>query len=338
MYKLLLSGFLLLCATRVGAHDIGVTEVILQEQPNNHYQWRVETPDAVRDAISAPRLPLGCDFIKTENSETIDRVYFFRCDRSLGAADHIELPWRTELVMVQAQWLTLGEKRAVFVRENEVIDVALVRLSASTGDWLESASRYFFIGIEHILLGIDHLLFVLCILLLVSNVKKLVGAVTAFTVAHSITLVLSFLGWIQLNSAPVEAAIALSIVALALEVLRGQAGTQGFAWRSPWLVCGSFGLLHGLGFAGALSDLGVSESEIPIALLFFNIGVEAGQLLFIAVAFVCFYGGIWLCKQRGWNFYSLAGLKYLLVLAIGSFASFWVLERSASIFGGLGSA
>lgn len=332
MYKLLLSGFLLLCATRVGAHDIGVTEVILQEQPNNHYQWRVETPDGVRDAISAPRLPLGCDFIKTENSETIDRVYFFRCDRSLGAADHIELPWRTELVMVQAQWLTLGEKRAVFVRENEVIDVALVRLSASTGDWLESASRYFFIGIEHILLGIDHLLFVLCILLLVSNVKKLVGAITAFTLAHSITLVLSFLGWVQLNSAPVEAAIALSIVILAWEVLRGLSGAQGFAWRFPWLVCGSFGLLHGLGFAGALSDVGVSEPEIPVALLFFNIGVEAGQLLFIAVTLISFFGVSWLCKQRRWFFCSLGDFKYLLALAVGSFASFWVLERSALIF------
>lgn len=332
MLRSLLTGFLLLCATIAGAHDIGVTEVILQEQPNNHYQWRVETPDVARDAISPPRLPRGCDFIKTENSDRVDRVYFFRCDRPLGAADHIELSWRAELVMVQARWLSLGEKRAVFARENEVIDVALVRLSASSGDWLENGLRYFFIGIEHILLGIDHLLFVLCILLLVSNVKKLVGAITAFTLAHSITLVLSFLGWVQLNSAPVEAAIALSIVVLALEVLRCQAGTQGFAWRFPWLVCGSFGLLHGLGFAGALSDVGVSEPEIPIALLFFNVGVEVGQLLFIVGAFICFYCGSWMRRQLGWQISGHMNFKYFVVLVVGCFASFWVLDRAQSIF------
>jgi hypothetical protein len=179
---------------------------------------------------------------------------------------------------------------------------------------------------------------VLCILLLVSNIQKLVWAITAFTLAHSITLVLSFLGWIQLNSAPVEAVIALSIVVLALEVLRGQAGTRGFAWRYPWLVCGGFGLLHGLGFAGALSEVGVSEPEMPIALLFFNLGVELGQLLFVVGAFACFYSWSWVRKQLRWQRDSLPDLKVLLALAIGSFSSFWVLERSSSILVGFEAA
>ena len=144
------------------------------------------------------------------------------------------------------------------------------------------ARTYLVLGAEHILLGVDHLLFVLALLLLVGNARRLVGAVTAFTVAHSVTLAAAALGWLYVPPAPVEAAIALSIVFVAAEILHRR---EGLARRRPWTVAFAFGLLHGLGFAAALREIGLPANAIPVALACFNLGVEAGQLLFIAAVF-----------------------------------------------------
>ncbi|WP_066962464.1 HupE/UreJ family protein [Microbulbifer sp. Q7] len=147
---------------------------------------------------------------------------------------------------------------------------------------LQVAGTYFVLGIEHILLGIDHLLFVLALVVLVSGGGQLVATITAFTLAHSITLALAVLGVVTVPQAPVEAVIALSIVFIATEILHKLEGRKTLAIRKPWVVAFGFGLLHGLGFAGALSEIGVPEHAIPLSLGLFNIGVEAGQLAFIA--------------------------------------------------------
>ena len=131
------------------------------------------------------------------------------------------------------------------------------------------------------MLGIDHLLFVLGLLLIVNGTWMLVKTITAFTIAHSITLALATLGFVNLPSTPVEAAIALSIVFLAVEIVNARRGRFSFTHAHPWVVAFGFGLLHGLGFAGALSEIGLPPDEIPIALLFFNVGVEIGQLMFV---------------------------------------------------------
>ena len=144
------------------------------------------------------------------------------------------------------------------------------------------AGTYLTLGIEHILTGIDHLLFVLALLLLTTGTWRLVKTVTAFTVAHSITLGLATLGIVHVPSRPVEAVIALSIVFVAAEIVQARRGRAGLAAQMPWIVAFIFGLLHGFGFAGALSEVGLPEGHIPVALLFFNLGVEAGQLLFVA--------------------------------------------------------
>jgi len=200
---------------------------------------------------------------------------------------------------------------------------------------LEVARTYLVLGIEHILFGIDHLLFVLALLLLAGSVRRLVGTVTAFTVAHSLTLAASALGWIHVPSAPVEATIALSIVFVAREILRpADSATLDLAQRSPWLVAFSFGLLHGLGFAGALSEVGLPQRAIPVALAFFNIGVELGQLAFVALVLAAMRCAAGLTSY-GPSLWSIANrIAVPTAYAIGITASFWLIERTAAFLPG----
>jgi hypothetical protein len=178
--------------------------------------------------------------------------------------------------------------------------------------------------VEHILTGIDHLLFVLCLMLLVQDVRMLLATVTAFTVAHSITLAAATLGLVNVRSAPVEATIALSIVFLASELLRDPAQRSNITQYYPWLVAFSFGLLHGLGFAGALAEVGIPHGEIPLALSSFNVGVEFGQLAFIATAlYVICLGQLALRHSPIWA-------PRVAAYAIGGIASYWVFERLAA--------
>lgn len=193
--------------------------------------------------------------------------------------------------------------------------------------WTEIAATYFGLGVEHILLGFDHLLFVLALLLLVRDPKRLIGAVTAFTVAHSLTLAGTTFGWVKLASAPVEATIALSIVFVAVEIGRVRAGQESLTAQLPWMASFAFGLLHGFGFAGALREIGIPEDAAPLALLFFNLGVEAGQLLFI---------GAVLATMALWGRFAPAPPKWawrVPVYVIGSAAAFWFVERTAGVLG-----
>jgi len=188
------------------------------------------------------------------------------------------------------------------------------------GGWAVAAT-YLRLGIEHILLGVDHLLFVLALILIAPNMRQLVMAITAFTVAHSITLAAATLGFVNVPPPPVEAAIALSIAFVACEIVRACKGNAGIAARAPWVVAFAFGLLHGFGFAGSLSEVGLPANHIPVALLFFNLGVEIGQLIFVAVAL----GIATLLRLVRHPLPRWAALAppYL----IGSLAMFWVIER-----------
>ena len=189
-----------------------------------------------------------------------------------------------------------------------------------------AAGGYFVLGVEHILFGIDHLLFVFALVLIVRDVGSLVKTITAFTLAHSITLGLATLGVVNVPSAPVEAVIALSIVFVAAEIVRRRRGQCGLTERAPWLVAGLFGLLHGFGFAGALSEVGLPPNDIPLALLFFNVGVEAGQLAFVAVAL----GLIALLRRVPFPMPRWAPL--VPPYAVGALAMFWVIERTVAIW------
>lgn len=189
---------------------------------------------------------------------------------------------------------------------------------------LAVAVDYFILGVEHILGGYDHLLFVLGLTLIVRRAGLLVKTITAFTIAHSITLGMATLGYANLPSAPVEAVIALSILFLASELARLNRGEVGLTARAPWLVAFSFGLLHGFGFAGALREVGLPQSDVPLALLTFNLGVEAGQLVFVAAVLALAWSGrrVFAAPPR-W-------LAQLPAYGIGSMATFWLIERLVS--------
>jgi hydrogenase/urease accessory protein HupE len=183
------------------------------------------------------------------------------------------------------------------------------------------AWQYLQLGVEHILSGFDHLLFVLALLLIVQGWRRLLATVTAFTLAHSITLAAATLGFVRVAGPPVEATIALSIVFLASELIKVNRGQPSLTARAPWLVAFAFGLLHGFGFAGALANVGLPRAEIPWALLTFNLGVELGQIVFVFMALAA----VWLLGRirKDWPSWAAQVPAY----GIGTLAAFWLVER-----------
>jgi hydrogenase/urease accessory protein HupE len=190
------------------------------------------------------------------------------------------------------------------------------------------ASTYFTLGVEHILSGLDHLLFVTALLLLVSGWRRLVGAITAFTVAHSITLTASTIGVISVPVVPIEAIITLSIAFVAAEILNVRHGRYSLTRERPWLIAFGFGLIHGIGFASALSEVGLPQNSVTSALLFFNLGIEIGQLLFIAVALAA---GVIIRKiTENLEMQTDLLIRTLPTYLIGCIAAFWTIERIAA--------
>jgi len=193
---------------------------------------------------------------------------------------------------------------------------------------LEVVKTYTVLGIEHILTGFDHLLYVLGMLILVGGWRRILATMSAFTATHSLTLTAAALGWVHVPQAPVEACIALSIVFVAREIVQVHRGRPGITTRWPWAVSFTFGLMHGFGFAGALAEVGLPQSSIPVALLFFNVGVEIGQLMFVGAVLTVIAVG-WRAGQR-LRVSQAAWLWRIAPYAIGSLASFWLVERVAA--------
>ena len=193
---------------------------------------------------------------------------------------------------------------------------------------LQVARTYLVLGVEHLLGGIDHLLFVLALLIVVKGTRRLIATVTAFTVAHSLTLAGATLGFVHVPGPPVEAAIALSIVFVAAEIIHSRQGNAGLTEKFPWVVAFTFGLLHGFGFASALSEVGLPQAAIPVALLFFNVGVEIGQLLFIASVFAVIAIARRFARRTGTS--QPAWAWRVPPYAIGSMAAFWIFQRVAA--------
>ena len=199
----------------------------------------------------------------------------------------------------------------------------------------EVAGTYLRLGIEHILFGFDHLLFVLALVILVKTWSRVAITVTAFTIAHSITLAAATLGFVNVPGPPVEATIALSIMLVSLEILNARRGKPSLTTRLPWLVAFAFGLLHGFGFAGALAEVGLPQHAIPVALLFFNVGVEIGQIIFVAAVLSM----IWALSQAASKQLhpvhvqrTLDRLDITIAYGIGAVSAYWLLERTTAFF------
>lgn len=222
-------------------------------------------------------------------------------------------------VLVRVNWLD-GRQASTIVRPSQPWYV----VPAEQSGW-SVAIEYLQLGIRHILYGVDHLLFVASLMLIVRDWRVLVKTITAFTLAHSITLALATFGLVTLPGPPVEVMIALSILLVAAEAVRMERGEKSLTITWPWVVAFGFGLLHGFGFAGAMVDLGLPQRDIPLALLFFNVGVEFGQLTFIAAILAVAYAARLI-------FTSGRPVRIAAAYGIGVVAAFWVVERLDAIF------
>jgi len=201
-----------------------------------------------------------------------------------------------------------------------------VEIGGATGV-SERIFAYMRLGVEHIALGVDHLLFVLGLLLIVSSTGMLLKTITSFTVAHSITLGIATLGFANAPALPLNAVIALSILFLGPEIVRVWRGESSFTIRHPWVVAFAFGLLHGFGFASGLAAMGLPSNEIPLALLFFNVGVEIGQILFVVLV---------LALVRSFRSLEIRWPRWAQLIpgyAVGSLGAFWFIQRTAILFG-----
>jgi hydrogenase/urease accessory protein HupE len=207
-----------------------------------------------------------------------------------------------------------------------VSPTAMIGAAGSSG---QRAVAYLRLGVEHILMGVDHLLFVLGLLLIVSSRLMLVKTITSFTVAHSITLAIATFGYASAPMVPLNAAIALSILFLGPEIIRSQRGETSLTIRHPWVVAFAFGLLHGFGFATGLTTMGLPRAEIPLALLLFNLGVEAGQLFFVLII---------LLLARSFRILKISWPRWVEAVpayTVGGLGAYWTIQRSLILLGGL---
>jgi hydrogenase/urease accessory protein HupE len=333
MIRLLVAVCLALAIAVAGqaqAHDLRPAYLAITESAPNVYAvfWKTPAMGDLRLAIY-PRLPQSAAEATPHDSAFLNDAYVERWTVHAPAGlagETIAIDGlsanRTD-VLVRIERLN-GETSTTRLTPSS----PSFEIPAATG-FGQVAAAYLWLGVEHILLGVDHLIFVLALLMLVRGWKRIGLTVTAFTVAHSITLGAATLGFLDVPGPPVEAAIALSIALVAVEIVNSCRGRESLTARLPWLVAFAFGLLHGLGFAGALSEVGLPAHAIPVALLFFNVGVELGQLIFIAAVMALFMilRRIMLGFLGAKTNWSRAWLRLGAAYCIGGVASFWLLER-----------
>ena len=325
MIRLLSTFALLLALQGTGlAHELRPGFLEIRQTGSESYDVRFKVPARgdMRLALYV-RLPGECSHVEPSRTERAENAFLERlvvnCPGGLAghqvsvdglAGTFTDVVVRVELVDGAVQADRLTPDRPSFI-------------VAAAPTWMDTARTYFLLGVEHILLGIDHLLFVLALMLLVRNPWMMVKVITAFTVAHSITLAAAALGWAHIPQAPVEAVIALSIMFVAAETIGQRRDGTNLASRAPWIVAFAFGLLHGLGFGGALKEIGLPQSDVPLALLTFNLGVEAGQLLFVlaVLALKTIIDRLTVIK--------LPWARTIAGYGIGSLAAVWFIQRFA---------
>lgn len=305
---------LLLIAPILKAHETPIALLILSERQAGVFfvDWNFES--AIGQAPPTPVFPAHCSYQHPRVSCGEVGLFGQLTVESLGE--------RYSAVVVRVSRLS-GEIHSYTLSAANPSATLTLDGVLPISDVMKS---YVPLGFEHILLGVDHLLFVLGLMLLVSSRWMLVKTITSFTIAHSLTLAAVTLGWMGVPERPVNAAIALSIVYVAVEVIKHRRGIACWSARAPWAVAFGFGLLHGFGFAGALTDVGLPAENVPAALLFFNIGVELGQLLFVfAVLLLMRCHQILRAELPRWG-------QTSAICGIGALASYWFISRVVMFF------
>ncbi len=317
---------LLSLSAAVQAHEVRPAYLEISEEAGRHYAmlWKVPAKANRRMGLYL-QIPEQCRQLGTPDKRIEGGAYLERL--RLHCASGLE----GEVMRIRGLESTLTDALVRYVRQDDSVQVIRVMpqspgftLQASPSAWA-TISTYLRFGIEHILNGIDHLLFVLALMILVKKWRRLVATITAFTLSHSITLVSSTLGLLKLPQAPVEAIIALSIAFVACEIIHGHRDQPGINTRWTWVVAFSFGLLHGFGFAGALTEIGLPQTDLPLALLMFNIGVEIGQLFFffcVTLLMLLIRSMVAIDFRRG---------EVITSYIIGSCATYWLYVRLGGI-------
>ena len=320
---------LLLLASSLWAHESRPAYLEVKETAPNQYAllWRTPTLAGMRLPI-ALRLPDDVRDLKEPDTQELTDSDVTRYSIAAGpnglSGERIEFPGLQGTitdVLVRVEMLD-GRSWTVIVHPSQ----PWVEITAAQSR-LQVMGSFIVQGIRHILFGADHMLFVLGLLLIVKDRWMLLKTITAFTVAHSITLAIATLGYAQAPVLPLNAAIALSILFLGPEIIRSWRGETSFTIRHPWVVAFAFGLLHGFGFASALTSAGLPKAELPIALLSFNVGVEIGQLSFVALI---------LLLERAFRILEVRWPRWAAALpgyTVGSLGAFWTVQRLAIMFG-----
>ncbi len=330
IFSIVLLAFLVSAAlaVNVNAHRLQPAYFEINEQSAGKFSILWKRPFVgSRPMNISPQLPAGCSNITEPVVQTLDSGAVERWLVDCGSSGMINetiiidgLPLTQTDTLLRIQLID-GSMHTTVLRPESPSFVVPEKASKS-----KVAGSYLVFGIEHILGGFDHLLFVLGLLLIVRNTRLLIKTITAFTFAHSVTLAMASLGFVHVPQAPVEAVIALSIIFLASELVKQHRGETGLTTKAPWLVALTFGLLHGFGFAGALTEVGLPQSDIPLALLFFNVGVEVGQLMFVA-GVLCV---TWMIKKL--KFRWPVWVDQVPAYSIGSLAAFWFIQRTVSFW------
>ena len=336
----------LLAAPAAPAHEVRPGYLELRQTAADTYDLLFKVPalgEELRLALYL-RLPEGTQDVAAPRALFASGAYVER--RTIRRAGGLA----GETIAVDGLSATLTD---VLIRVQDLAGATHTdRLTPTTTSFVVKANQgagqvavtYLWLGIEHILLGFDHLLFVLALIILVRGWARVAVTVTAFTLAHSLTLAAATLGFVHVPGAPVEATIALSIMLVAAEIVNARRGHRSLTARWPWLVAFAFGLLHGFGFAGALSEVGLPQHAIPLALLFFNLGVEVGQLAFVALVMALawgvpramIWGGGGGGKEAGLTpvgrDWTLARVDVAAAYAIGALAAYWLIERTVGFW------
>lgn len=313
---------LLVCCTQAVAHEVRPAYLAIDEVADDLHRvtWKQPVLGDRRLPLE-PVFPEHCQVLNEGLPEHTGAALIIRwdvrCDLSHGLVSIEGLSRTLTDVMVRITPLDGEQVSRMLKPESPAMNLS---------DPAPPIAAYLFLGIEHLLFGIDHILFVIGLVLFIRDRWMLLKTITAFTLAHSITLALSVLDLVRLPQGPVEAVIALSILYLARELMLPEQQRSALMRIRPWLMAFTFGLLHGFGFAGALADIGLPRDDLAVSLVLFNLGIELGQLMVIAVML----SAAWIARRL--SMLQSAAWQQAFTIMMGVMAAYWTIDRTWIVF------